>query len=409
MFSVARVAFFARHNHCNPLQASFIMSADNPVRKTHNSRKHLATDFDWEGLEALTLPTADDLFPDLREPQLRAARLSAFSPPGEDTSLDSRPRTKDGKDLGKAVKPKQELQDQSPNRPILPVLQGRSSDLQRLALVKQTHELEIPKLELQLELAKLTSASPPASKPSTSEDSSKSMGDLKAPQRTRFPQPYPHIFAPGEPQLYSDLSLPAFCAGYIAIMQQHKDKLALNESYISHFQDLMVLSCSYKWSAVRAYHYKVLRSIELGLVKWGDSGPNAFTLRIPVPSALTIPEWRSRLRNYYDLELCDFLEFGWLVGYVAADLPVSSHHNHESALSSPQTINSFLYTECHLGATCGPFITNPLCVDLVTSPLQIAHSRSGKTPQLSPRFLRQQRHSFRHLSRHTFCPTATWR
>ena len=247
------------------------MSADKPVTKTRNSRKHLATDFDWEGLEALTLPTADDLFPDLREPQLQAARLSAFSPPGEDTSLDSRLRTKDGNDLGKAVKPKQELQDQSPNRPILPVLQDRSSDLQRLALVKQTHELEIRKLELQLELAKLTSASPPASAPSTSEDSSKSMGDLKAPQRTRFPQPWPHIFAPDEPQLYSDLSLPASCAGYIAIMQQHKDKPALNESYISHFQDLMVLSCSYKWSAVRAYHYKVLHSIELGLVKWEDS------------------------------------------------------------------------------------------------------------------------------------------
>ena len=191
------------------------------MRKTRNSRKHLATDFDWEGLEALTLPTADELFHDLREPQLdamQAAGLSAFSPPGEDTSLDSRPRAKDGKDLGKAVKTKQELWDQSPNRPILPVLQDRPSDLQRLALIKQTHELEIRKLELQLELAKLTSASPQASKPSTSEDSSKSMGDLKAPQRTHFPQPWPHIFAPGEPQLYSDLSLPAFCAGYIAIM-----------------------------------------------------------------------------------------------------------------------------------------------------------------------------------------------
>ena len=83
------------------------------------------------------------------------------------------------------------------------------------------------------------------------------MGDLKAPQRTRFPQPWPHIFAPGEPQLYSDLSLPAFCAGYIAIMQQHKDKPALNKK-ASH-------------APLRTYHYKVLRSIELGLVKWGDS------------------------------------------------------------------------------------------------------------------------------------------
>ena len=33
----------------------------------------------------------------------------------------------------------------------------------------------------------------------------------------------------------------------------------------------MSLACSYQWSAVRAYHYKVLRTLELGLVKWGDS------------------------------------------------------------------------------------------------------------------------------------------
>ena len=70
--------------------------------------------------------------------------------------------------------------------------------------------------------------------------------------------------------------------------------------------------------------------------------------------------------------------FGWPVGYGAANIPVSSHHNHGSALSSLQTIKSFLDSECHLGATCGPFITNPLCVDLINSPLHIAHSRSGK-------------------------------
>ena len=82
------------------------MSVIKPVRKTRDSRKHLATDFNWEGLEALTLPTADELFHDLCKPQLdamQAPRLSAFSSPGEDTSLDSRLRTNDGKDLGKVV------------------------------------------------------------------------------------------------------------------------------------------------------------------------------------------------------------------------------------------------------------------------------------------------------------------
>ena len=49
------------------------------------------------------------------------------------------------------------------------------------------------------------------------------MGDLKAPQNSCFRQSWLHIFTPGEPQLYSELSLPAFCAGYIAILQQYTD------------------------------------------------------------------------------------------------------------------------------------------------------------------------------------------
>ena len=45
----------------------------------------------------------------------------------------------------------------------------------------------------------------------------------------------------------------------------------LREPVIAHFHELMILASTYQWSAVRSYHYKVLRSIELGLVQWGDS------------------------------------------------------------------------------------------------------------------------------------------
>ena len=44
----------------------------------------------------------------------------------------------------------------------------------------------------------------------------------------------------------------------------------LREPVIAHFHELMMLASTYQWSAVRSYHYKVLRSIELGLVHWGD-------------------------------------------------------------------------------------------------------------------------------------------
>lgn len=108
------------------------------------------------------------------------------------------------------------------------------------------------------------------------------------------------------------------------------------------------------------------------------SGPDAFTSKIPVPSALNIPEWCLRLHDYPNTELCNFLQFGWPVGFTAPHLPLSSHQDHGSAFSSPQIIDSFLDTDCHLGTTRSPFKSNPFCTDIVTSPFPIARSRSGK-------------------------------
>ena len=101
-------------------------------------------------------------------------------------------------------------------------------------------------------------------------DGNKSLGDLKAPQKILFPQEWPHIHAPGEPKLFKDLTMAEFCAGFLSIIQSCSVD-ARRQAYIGHFHDLMILASNYNWSAVRAYHYKVLRSIELGLVKWGGN------------------------------------------------------------------------------------------------------------------------------------------
>ena len=107
-----------------------------------------------------------------------------------------------------------------------------------------------------------------------------------------------------------------------------------------------------------------------------SSGPNAFTLCLPVPSSLNILEWHHRLYDYPDKSLCDFLEFGWPVGYTSSTLPVQTTHNHGSARSNPTVIDDFL--SCLSNPTCSPFVTNPLSVDISISPLQIVYSRTGK-------------------------------
>ena len=143
------------------------------------------------------------------------------------------------------------------------------------SLQLRLHELEVQKLQLQLELARLHQhnshqQSSGQAIASRRDDSTKSLGDMKAPERTLFPQDWPHIFAPGEPKLYSNLSLAEFCAGYLTIVENRatdQQKAAM----MAHLLDLMVLASSYNWSAVRAFHYKVLRAIEMGLARWGQS------------------------------------------------------------------------------------------------------------------------------------------
>lgn len=247
-----------------------------PHRESRNSRKHLASDYEWERIDGLLANVSsgnNDLFR-LLTPPTATGRSEQGIQPFPSTASGS--ATKDSKSLSsvpgaipKATKPPTIKPAEIPSLERPQPTGIHADDTTRLALLNKSNELEIKNLELQLELAKLGQHVALQNNKATSvDDLGKSMGDVKAPQKTRFPQRWPHIFAQGEPKLYSDLTLAEFCAGYIAILQQHPDN---QEALLSHFHDLMILASSYKWSAVCSFHYKVLRSIELGLMKWGDS------------------------------------------------------------------------------------------------------------------------------------------
>jgi len=62
--------------------------------------------------------------------------------------------------------------------------------------------------------------------------------------------------------------------------------------------------------------------------------PNFRQARLPVPSRLMLSAWRYYLKDYSDTLLCDFLEFGWPVGYnyCTNHFPVSDVRNHKVAL-----------------------------------------------------------------------------
>ena len=99
--------------------------------------------------------------------------------------------------------------------------------------------------------------------------------------------------------------------------------------------------------------------------------PNYVSCRLSVPSRLNIPLWRQYLHDYHDARICDFLEYGWPVGYdySTQGFPVSQLRNHQGALLFPDAIDSYLQNEICRNAVLGPFETNPFSCSVALSPL----------------------------------------
>lgn len=91
--------------------------------------------------------------------------------------------------------------------------------------------------------------------------------------------------------------------------------------------NLQVINASFEQDNTSNFEPVVLHDIVF------NSGfPNYLHERIPLHTTLNIPLWRSMLIDYSDHEIVEFLEFGWPVGYVKPDLPLTTVKNHRSAL-----------------------------------------------------------------------------
>ena len=68
--------------------------------------------------------------------------------------------------------------------------------------------------------------------------------------------------------------------------------------------------------------------------------------------------------------VCDYLEFGWPIGYAYHGfLPSSDPRNHKGTLAFPSAVDSYLSTELALGSVCRPFARNPFMAPIALSPL----------------------------------------
>ena len=207
-FPVFKSALSFRYS---PFFASLTMALSSWT--TRNSQRHLSTDYEWE-----TLPSIDEslLFKASRElldssPSQHAKKHRKDSKSPIDPGAVPKRRPADDPSLPQAT-PQVPFTGQDGKETPPPDRQLAASippSLVALQLQKESQELEIKKLKLQLQLAKLQGGQ--ITSPTSTESSpGNSLGDLKAPQKTLHPQPLPHIYAPGEPKLYNDLSMPEF-------------------------------------------------------------------------------------------------------------------------------------------------------------------------------------------------------
>jgi len=110
-----------------------------------------------------------------------------------------------------------------------------------------------------------------------------------------------------------------------------------------------------------------------------SSGQFNYTgLRIPVPSCLNIPVWRALLQDYEDSVICDFLKFGWPLGYSNQTLPVFDLSTHHCVLNVPSAVQDCLSSEISLGRVAGPFGAPPFPDGFVVSPLNTVAKRDSQ-------------------------------
>ena len=89
---------------------------------------------------------------------------------------------------------------------------------------------------------------------------------------------------------------------------------------------------------------------------------------------LNIDYFRFMLLDYDDCAICDFLEFGFPIGYFGKNqqhdfFDVSKVKNHKGAKDFPRNVQEFLNKEKAYGAILGPFNTNPFACNITISPL----------------------------------------
>lgn len=104
--------------------------------------------------------------------------------------------------------------------------------------------------------------------------------------------------------------------------------------------------------------------------------PNYLGARIPLRHNLNIKLWRRLLEGYWELDLVDFLDYGFPIGYISNEIPSATLHNHGSATRHGQHVTNYIAKELSFGALGGGF-TAPPFTWLAVSPLMTREKKNS--------------------------------
>ena len=102
--------------------------------------------------------------------------------------------------------------------------------------------------------------------------------------------------------------------------------------------------------------------------------------RHPVPTLLNIPSWVRLMSQDPDKALVDLLQYGFPVNYTKSQEPMVPFTNHHSANVHSAAVDKYILKEVSLGATMGPFSSNPLDSAIILSPLQTVPKKCATDP-----------------------------
>ena len=105
--------------------------------------------------------------------------------------------------------------------------------------------------------------------------------------------------------------------------------------------------------------------------------PNFLKCRIPVETNLNCNLWRTYLKDYWDQQLPDLLQFGFPLDFYRDSDLSSSSANHASAIEFQADVDTYIHEELKYGAIWGPFDDPPFPVHI--SPLMHREKQNSAT------------------------------